>query len=113
MQELNEPAEAPGVSTTCASCGGDPGGLVWEGVVLRSVLTVEDLALLLRGAFDRRTLVRYFTAGQLHGLMAGRSYVIRASAFIADWTRFEQLGRVPSGRRRAITAPRVVKVAAR
>lgn len=112
MQEPDDLTKTPGISTTCASCGGDPGGMVWEGVVLRSVLTVEDLVLLLRGAFDRRTLVRYFTAGQLHGLLAGRSYVIRASAFIADWTRFEQLGRVPARRRRAQAAS-VVEVVSR
>lgn len=112
MQGLREHI---GVADTCAQCGGDPGGLIWEGIVLKGILTQFDVERLLNGALDHRQVVRLFTTKRLQGTKAGRVWVIRASQFITDWDRFERMGRVPVGRKLAIrrAEKNVIEVVAR
>ena len=100
-----------GVSETCASCGGDPGGSVWEGKVLMGILTVDDIVALAPGALDHRAVVHLFRTGGLRGTKLGRFWVTKASWFIEDWDRLERDShRVRSKRvRRQV----VVEVAAR
>lgn len=78
-----------GLGETCAACGGDPGGLVWEGMVLRGVLSATDIAVLLRDTLPYRSVVRLFASGQLHGFKLGKQWQIRASQFIKDWEYLE------------------------
>jgi hypothetical protein len=91
MQETTEIRS--GVRETCASCGGDPGGLVWEGVVLTGGLTAKDIAGLMPGALDQRGAVHLFATGQLRGTKVGKCWVTTASKFIEDWERLEQRAR--------------------
>jgi hypothetical protein len=77
------------IRTTCASCGGDPGGLIWEGVVLNGMLTAEDIVELCGGALNHRAVVRLFATRQLSGVKLGKFWVIRTSQFIDDWNTLE------------------------
>ena len=94
----------PRVLDKCVSCGGDPGGLAWEGVVLLGLLTSQDITALLHGALDHRGVVRLFTTGTLHGTKVGGRWVIRASQFVADWSCLEQVGK-PAARRQLRSRP--------
>jgi hypothetical protein len=94
------------VLDTCAACGGDPGGLVWEGLVLVGLLKVDDILTVTGGAVDRRTIVRLFRTGELRGSKFGKRWVIRASQFVADWKRLERAG--PGRVRRRAPAQEVI-----
>ena len=100
------------VQATCASCGGDPGGLLWEGFVLLGLLSVNDLVTLFHGALDHRTITRLFRTGQFHGTKLGKRWVIRASQFIADWDKLERAGGISFSRKIARNQ-RVITVVAR
>ncbi len=78
-----------GLRQTCAACGGDPGGLVWEGMVIQGVLSATDITVLLRETVPYRSVVRLFTSGQLHGFKLGKQWQIRASQFLKDWEHIE------------------------
>lgn len=98
LAPTNKTNKKPRVRETCATCGGDPGGLVWEGVVLSGVLTAADIALLMSGAIEQRGIVHLFATGRLRGTKLGKWWVTTASKFIEDWERIE--GYTPSHRRR-------------
>ena len=102
---MQDELERQHILATCASCGGDPGGLVWEGIVLTGPLTSSDITALLRGALDHRGVVRLFRTRKLRGLKLGHHWVTRASVFIEDWQRLE--ARTPIRRARAM---RIVEV---
>jgi hypothetical protein len=108
MESLSQESR---VLATCKSCGGDPGGIVFEGLVLTGMLTADDIVALLRGALDRRTVVRLFTKRILHGTKVKRQWLTRASHFVADWEQFEARCRLPV--RVAPTRATVVEVARR
>ena len=113
MESLNQ---EPRVLATCKSCGGDPGGIVFEGLVLTGMLTVEDIVALLRGALDRRTVVRMFTRRILCGTKVKRQWLIRASQFVADWEQLESRSRIAVRATRphiAAARPQIVEVARR
>ena len=113
MQDLQSTSDnAPRLTDTCASCGGDPGGMVWEGLVLAGLLSVDDIVALLHGALDHRGVVRLFTVGRLHGTKMTGAWMIRASQFLADWRRLEQTSS-PSVRRRHARRGRIVEVVQR
>lgn len=112
MQETTELRSAtPGLRETCASCGGDPGGMVWEGVILTGALTAADIAGLMPGAIDQRGAVRLFATGQFRGTKIGKCWVTTASRFIEDWDRLERRAR-RRGRTR-MRRPVVIEVPAR
>jgi hypothetical protein len=93
------------VLTTCASCGGDPGGLIFEGLVLVGVLTPDDIVVILRNTIDRRTVLRLLRSDELQGRKLGKSWVIEASQFIADWGRLRRQRHIatrPSRARRPV-----------
>jgi hypothetical protein len=73
------------------------------------MLTVEDIVTLLRGALDRRTVVRMFTKRVLRGTKIKRQWVIRASQFVADWEQLEGRAHLVV----AIARPRTVEVVGR
>jgi hypothetical protein len=86
MQETKPTLRStPGVRYTCASCGGDPAGLIWQGIVLSGVLTAADIASLAPGALDQRGVVHLFNTGKLRGAKLGKCWVTTASQFIEDW----------------------------
>ena len=87
MESLTQ--DQPRMLAACNACGGDPGGLPFEGLVLTGFLTADDIVALLRGAVDRRCVVRLFTKKLLHGSRPGKTWVIRASQFVADWAELE------------------------
>lgn len=88
MESLSQ--QEPRILAACRSCGADPGGLLFEGLVLTGILTADDIVALLRGAMDRRAVVRLFTKRVLHGTtLGGRQWMIRASQFVEDWEHYE------------------------
>jgi hypothetical protein len=111
MQETNATAKIPGVRDTCASCGGDPGGLVWQGLVLNGGLTAADIARLIPGAIDQRGAVHLFATGKLRGFKIGKCWVTTASQFLEDWELLQKHSRF--GRGSAVRRQVVVEVAAR
>jgi hypothetical protein len=102
--------DQPRVLATCASCGRDPGGILFEGFVLTGFLRADDIVTILRGALDRRQVVKLFTRRILHGTQpTGRQWFIRASQFVADWEHFEQRTKIALKAAR----PRSLEVAGR
>jgi hypothetical protein len=93
MQDTTDPRDNLGIRESCASCGGDPGGLVWEGVILTGALTAADLARLAPGAIDHRGAVRLFATGKIRGVKIGKCWVTTASRFIEDWQLLEKRSR--------------------
>ncbi|HAF08826.1 MAG TPA: hypothetical protein DCK98_01935 [Chloroflexi bacterium] len=77
--------------------------------MLTGMLTVEDIVALLRGAVDRRTVVRMFTRRVLLGTKIKRQWIIRASQFVADWEQLEARPRLAI----AAARPQVVEVVRR
>ncbi len=91
--QLMQDQQTERFSETCAACGGYPGGIIWEGVVLSGVLTAHDIVVLVRGALPYRSVVRLFTTGQLRGTRPGKVWQIRASQFVKDWDSIERSAR--------------------
>lgn len=88
MEELSQD---PRVLSNCKSCGGDPGGVVFEGLILTGMLTADDIVALLRGAKNRRAINRLFVDRILHGTkLGGRNWLIRSSQFVTDWEHHER-----------------------
>ena len=71
MQEQDND-EHVGLRDTCAACGGDHGGILFEGRALKGILTHFDIERLLEGALDHRQVVRLFTTRWLRGTKYGR-----------------------------------------
>lgn len=108
MESLTQ--DQPRILAACNACGGDPGGLLFEGLILTGMLTADDIVALLHGAVDRRAVVRLFTKGVLRGRKIGKTWVIRASVFVADWAELESRPRSPA---RMARKPLIVEVARR
>lgn len=107
MESLTQ--DQPRLLAACRSCGGDPGGLLFEGFVLTGILTADDIVALLHGAIDRRGTVRLFTRGLLHGTKLGKVWTIRASQFVADWAQLEARPYSPTRRPRRRAVVEVVR----
>lgn len=103
MQDMNATlGTKQGIRFTCATCGGDPGGLVWQGAVLQGSLTAADIAMLMPTLFNARTAGHLFTSGKLRGSRVGKCWSTTASDFIEDWDRLQR----SSSRRRSTPKPR-------
>jgi len=107
MQGTTGSTASRGIRHDCAICGGDPGGLVWQGIVLSGCLTTEDIAALMPGAITPRGVVHLFATGKLRGAKIGKHWVTTASDFIADW---ETLQRNSRRRRNQVRTRRAVVV---
>lgn len=95
------------VSATCASCGGDPGGLVWEGFVLSGALTAPVIANeLFGGALNERAVARLFKNEKLRGLKVGKNWAALPSHFVEDVAKLERGARIaartPRARRKRV-----------
>lgn len=87
---MQEEQQHRGVRTRCVLCGGDPGGIVWEGYVLPAVLRIDDIRTMLDEIVERKTILRWFNTRVLNGTKLGKGWAIRASQFVADWEALEQ-----------------------